>query len=123
MLDIALVPDQTVEANGNGSEAELGPAAGHSFLATLRITRQVEQSSLDVGIYTSEDNAAWSAKPIAAFPQKFYTGEHQIVVDLSAHPGVKYVRAGWTVARWGRGLPTPRFGFSVRLKELASVAA
>src|SRR5437016_3945391 len=122
MLDIALIPEQTVEAKGDGPEIELGAAAGKKFLLTLTITRQMEQESLDVGVYTSapdvEGKVAWSTKPHTAFPQKFYAGESQIMLDLSENPEVKAIRAGWTVGRWGRGKPTPRFSFSVRLREL-----
>src|SRR5438128_1691908 len=119
MLDTALIPEQTVEANGNGPEIELGAAAGKKFLLTLCITRILEQESLDVGVYGSEDKAAWTPKPIVAFPQKFYAGESQILLDLSEHPNVKFLRGGWTMNRWGRGRPTPHFTFSLHIRELA----
>jgi hypothetical protein len=31
---------------------------------------------------------------------------------------VKFVRAHWEVARWGRGVETPMFEFGVTLKEI-----
>jgi hypothetical protein len=37
---------------------------------------------------------------------------------LTAHPDVKFVRAHWEVARWGRGVETPMFEVSVSLKEI-----
>jgi hypothetical protein len=33
---------------------------------------------------------------------------------------VKFVRAHWEVARWGRGTETPMFEFSLRVKEIPS---
>jgi hypothetical protein len=33
---------------------------------------------------------------------------------------VKFVRAHWEVARWGRGTETPMFEFGLRLKEVPS---
>src|ERR1017187_3871409 len=123
MLDITLIPEQTVEANGSGPEIELGAAAGNKFVLTLRITRQIEQASLDVSVFGSEDNATWTPKAIAAFPQKFYVGEHQILLDLAGHPELKYLRGAWTMGRWGRGLPTARFGFSLQIRELAGEAS
>ena len=42
---------------------------------TLAITKIIEQESLDLSIFGSADGATWGAKPIAAFPQKFYCGE------------------------------------------------
>ena len=118
MLDLTLIPEQTVEANGNGPEIELGAAAGHNFVLTLRITRQIEQASLDVSVFGSGDNATWTPKSIAAFPQKFYAGEYQILLDLAGHPEWKYLRGAWTLGRWGRGGPTARFGFSLQIREL-----
>jgi hypothetical protein len=88
------------------------------FLLTLDITQIIEQESLEVSIYGSADGAAWGAKPIATFPQKFYCGESPLLLDLTAHPDVKFVRAHWDVARWGRGTETPLFEFGLRLKEI-----
>jgi hypothetical protein len=33
---------------------------------------------------------------------------------------VKFVRAHWEVARWGRGTETPMFEFSLRIQEVPS---
>jgi hypothetical protein len=41
-----------------------------------------------------------------------------MLLDLTAHPEVKFVRAHWEVARWGRGDETPMFEFDIRLKEI-----
>jgi len=41
-----------------------------------------------------------------------------LLLDLTAHPTVKFVRLHWEVARWGRGTETPMFEFDVRLKEV-----
>ena len=85
---------------------------------TLSITKIIEQESLDVSIFGSADGATWGAKSIAAFPQKFYFGESPLLLDLTAHSDVKFVRAHWEVARWGRGVETPMFEFGVTLKEV-----
>ncbi len=57
-------------------------------------------------------------KPIITLPQKFYCGQSPALLDLTAHPDVKFVRAHWEVARWGRGVETPMFEFGLRLKEI-----
>lgn len=85
---------------------------------TLSITKIIEQESLDVSIYGSADGTTWEAKSIAAFPQKFYCEEAPLLLDLTAHPNVKFVRAHWEVARWGRGAETPLFEFGVSMKEV-----
>ena len=40
------------------------------------------------------------------------------MLDLSAQPDVKFVRAHWEVNRWGRGTETPMFEFGVTMKEV-----
>jgi hypothetical protein len=117
MMDAFLVPEKTtVTAKGDGSPIELKPEHGRVFLLTLAITDIVEQESLDVSIFGSADGAVWDAKPIVAFPQKFYREECPLLLDLTARPEVKFIRAHWDVARWGRGPEIPMFEFHVRLQ-------
>ncbi len=97
---------------------DVSGAGNRVFLVTLAITKIIEQESLDLSIYGSADGAVWGAKSIAAFPQKFYCGEWPLLLDLTAHTDVKFVRAHWEVARWGRGTETPMFEFGVTLKEV-----
>ena len=119
MIDTVLVAAKTVvSAKGDGPSVDVSGAAGRVFLLTLEITQIIEQESLDVSVYGSADSATWGAKSVAAFPQKFYRGESPLLLDLTAHPDVKFVRAHWDVARWGRGVETPMFEFGVRLKEI-----
>jgi len=119
MIDTFLVAEKTVvTAKGDGPAVDVGGAVGRVFLLTLEITKIIEQESLDVSIYGSTDGTTWGAKPIVAFPQKFYRGQTPVLLDLTAHPDVKFVRAHWEVARWGRGVETPMFEFDLRLKEI-----
>ncbi|MGA8273117.1 MAG: hypothetical protein WB919_16260 [Candidatus Sulfotelmatobacter sp.] len=119
MIDTILVNDKTVvTAKGDGPAVDLGAASGAVFLLTLDITRIIEQESLELSIFGSTDGAAWDVKPVVSFPQKFYCGESPLLFDLAAHPAVKFIRAHWDVARWGRGVETPMFEFGVRLKEV-----
>lgn len=121
MIDTSLVPAQTVvSAKGDGSAVDLSGTSNRVFLVTLSIAKIVEQESLDVSIYGSSDGTTWSAKSIAAFPQKFYCEESPLLLDLREHPDVKFVRAHWEVARWGRGTETPMFEFGVTMKEVPS---
>jgi len=119
MLDAFLVPEKTVAtAKGDGPTIELKSSEGRVFLVTLVITDIIEQESIDVSIFGSADGAVWDAKPIVAFPQKFYREETPLLLDLTARPEVKFVRAHWEVARWGRGTETPMFEFNVTLREV-----
>ena len=119
MIDTFLVAEKTVvSAKGDSPAVDVSSATSRVFLLTLEITQIVEQESLEVGIYGSADGAVWGAKSIVAFPQKFYREQSPRLLDLTAHPDVKFVRAHWEVARWGRGTETPMFEFGLRLKEV-----
>jgi hypothetical protein len=118
-IDTVLVPRQTVvSAKGDGPAIDVNAAASRVFLVTLAITKIIEQESLDVSIFGSADGTSWGAKSITAFPQKFYCEESPLLLDLTPHPDVKFVRTHWEVARWGRGTETPMFEFGVALKEV-----
>jgi hypothetical protein len=119
MIDTFLVADKTVvSAKGDGPTVDVSGAVGRVFLLTIEITKIIEQESLEVSIHGSGDGATWGAKPVVSFSQKFYCEQSPLLLDLKAHPDVKFVRAHWEVARWGRGGETPMFEFVVRLKEI-----
>jgi len=114
-----LVPETVVREKGVGPEYELDEAQGKLLLLTLGIIRIIEQESLDVSIWGSADKSDWGAKPLASFPQKFYCGTYQILLDLPSHPDVRYLRAQWSVNRWGRGEAKPLFGFYLFAQKAA----
>src|SRR5262249_48343441 len=119
MIEVSLVPEKTVvHAKGDGSPLELSNAVNRVFLLSLKISNIIEQESLDVAIYGSADGTAWDPKPLVAFPQKFYRGEHPLLLDLTKLPTVRFVRAHWEVNRWGRGAETPMFEFELSIKEV-----
>jgi hypothetical protein len=55
---------------------------------------------------------------MASFPQKFYRGQQPLLLDLTEHSGVRFIRAHWETNRWGRGTEIPMFEFHVSLKEV-----
>ena len=121
MIDASLVAGKTViSAKGDSAGVDVSGASGRVFLVTLEITRIIEQESLDIGIIGSADGATWDPKPVATFPQQFYCGQYPLLLDLAQHPNVKFIRAHWEVARWGRGTETPMFEFGLKLKEIPS---
>jgi hypothetical protein len=118
-INTFLVPEKTVvNAKGDGPILKVGGAANRVFLLTLDIANIIEQEALDVSIYGSADGAAWDAKPLIAFPQKFYRGQHPLLLDLTGKGEVQFIRAHWEVNRWGRGTETPMFEFHLTLKEV-----
>jgi hypothetical protein len=121
MIDTFLVVDKTVvNAKGDGAAVDVSSATNRVFLLTLDITKIIEQESLEMSIFGSADGAAWDAKPLVTYPQEFYRGQYPLLLDLRAHPNVKFVRAHWEVARWGRGSETPMFEFGLHIKEIPS---
>ena len=111
MLPNFLLPEIVARKDGAGTEMELAAAAGKPLLLTLGITNSIEQESLDVAIHGSPDGQTWTDKPLLTFPQKFYCGTYTLLLDLSGHPEIRYLRVQWKMSRWGRGEPTPLFGF------------
>ena len=123
MHDAFLIPEITIEANGESEPVALAAAAGKPILLTLAITRIVEQESLDVSIWGSADGKEWGAKPLAVFSQKFYQGVHEIFCDLSKSPETQFLRAKWAVHRWGVGSPKPHFSFLIQLQAQSPAPA
>jgi hypothetical protein len=119
MFECSLVLEKTViTGKGDGPVVELGGLKTGVLLLVLRITNIVEQEALDVSVFGSADGNAWGDKPLANFPQKFYRGEHPMLLDLSPRPDVKFLRAHWEANRWGRGPEAPMFEFSVNAREV-----
>jgi hypothetical protein len=110
MLPGFLLPETTIRAAGTGDGFDVSEYAGNVLLLTLGITRIIEQESLDVSIWGSADGKEWGSKSLIAFPQKFYCGTYQILLDLGQQPDVKFLRAKWQANRWGKGDPKPLFG-------------
>jgi len=121
MFETFLVPEKTVvTAKGDGQAVDASAAAGKVLLLTLKITRIIEQESLDVSVWGSADGQTFGAKPLVAFPQKFYAGEHPLLLDLSKASDAKFLRAHWEVGRWGRGSETPMFEFQLSAREVSA---
>jgi hypothetical protein len=120
MLDTYLVPQKTVvTAKGDGPLLDISAAESFVFLLELEITGIVEQESIDVSIFGGPDEGGLSKAPLASLPQQFYAGKYPVLLDLSATPAVKVLRAHWEVNRWGRASETPWFEFGLKLTEVS----
>src|ERR1700750_1099848 len=108
MLPEFLVAETTVREAGTGPAMVLDQPGG-TLVLTLGITRIIEQESIDISIWGSTDGTDWGTKALVTFPQKFYCGTYQIILDLSDRPEIKYLRTKWQVNRWGKGDPKPLF--------------
>jgi hypothetical protein len=119
MKPVFLMPETTIREAGKSAIVSLGEEAGTALLLTLGITRIVEQESLDLSVWGSADGADWGAKPLLAFPQKFYCGTYQILLDLTARPEVKHLQVRWQAQRWGKGDPKPLFNFYLFAQDVS----
>ena len=119
MIDDLLVTKSTpVTANGDSRPLEVSPAESRIFLLTLSVTAVVEQESIELSVFTSEDGGKWEAKPVAVMPQKFYVGEYPLLVDLTDLSNARFLRVHWDVNRWGRGATIPQFEIAIRVREV-----
>ncbi len=123
MLPSFLLPEDVIREDGEGPVISLGSSQGKPLLLTLGITRIIEQESLELTLWGSADQNDWGAKPLASFPQKFYCGTYQLLLDMGEHPGVAFLKAKWKVSRWGRGEPKPLFGAYLFAQETEHQAA
>jgi hypothetical protein len=119
MLPSFIVEEALRRQDGTSSPLDISGEEGSTLLLTLGINRIIEQESLDVAVYGSKDGQEWDQKPLASFPQKFYCGTYAILVDLSDHPAVRFLRVQWKMSRWGRGDPEPLFSFYVFAEKIA----
>jgi hypothetical protein len=123
MLPQFLLPETTIREAGAGPNLPLGDHGGGTLILTLGITRIIEQESIDLSIWGSADGTEWGTRPLVSFPQKFYCGTYQIVLDLSSHRDLRYLQVKWQVNRWGKGNPKPLFGVYLFVQELVEELA
>jgi hypothetical protein len=114
MLPALLLPETVTRQDGVSAEITLEHTR-RLVQVTLGITRILEQESLEVSIWGSEDRESW--RHIAAFPQKFYCGVYSLSLNLTDHSDLRYLRAHWKMGRWANREPAPLFGFYLRAEE------
>jgi hypothetical protein len=108
----------TIHESGAGDALDLGEGAT-TLLVTLGVTQTVEQESLILSLYGSQDGNEWSAAPIAKFPEKFYEGVSSVLIEPQGQEPFRYLRAQWKANRWGRGSKTPMFRMYVFAEHAA----
>jgi len=122
-MELNMIPPGTrLTANGDGEARDIGSSATRTFLCTMFIEDQIEQESVDLSIWGSQDGQEWGKMPLLKMPQQFYRGESRQVLDLSMRPEIRFVRAKWELARWGRVAPHPMFVLGFHLSEVPAFA-
>jgi hypothetical protein len=118
-MKLNLIPPSTrLTPNGEGEPCDIAASQTRTFLCSMNITEQIEQESVDLSIWGSEDGQNWGTKPLLMMPQRFYRGETRQVLDLSMKPQIRFLRAKWELARWGRVAPIPMFVLGFHLAEV-----
>jgi hypothetical protein len=117
MLPAFVVPELKVRESGVSHPFALPAHRPETIFLTLGITHILEQQSLDVSLHGSVDALHWDPRPLLSFSQKFYCGTYRMLLDLDAHPDIRFLRAQWRVNRWGRGDLQPLFGFYLHAEE------
>ena len=120
MLPQFLLLESTVSKDGETAAIPLENGVGKILQITLGITEVTEQSSLEVQIVGSVDGNEWEAKPLAAFPQKFYKGIYTVVLDLTGRPDIGQIKAKYKAARWGHWTTPPEFRCYIFTEVLAA---
>jgi hypothetical protein len=114
-----LIPPSTqLTSNGEGEPCDISSSATRTFLCSMVITSQIEQESVDISIWGSEDGQNWGTKPLLKIPQSFYRGETRQILDVSLKPEIRFLRAKWELVRWGRVAPHPMFVLGFHLAEI-----
>jgi len=122
-MQFDLIPAGTrLTENGEAEPRDIGASQTRTFLCAMLIADQIEQESVDLSIWGSTDGQDWGKMPLLKMPQRFYRGETRQILDLSHRPDVRFIRARWELARWGRVAPHPMFVLGFHLTEVPAFA-
>jgi hypothetical protein len=123
-VEFVLIPLGTqLTSNGEGQPFDISGSQSRTFLCTMDITDQMEQESVDISVWGSADGTDFGKMPLLKMPQRFYRGETRQVLDLTLKPEIRFIRAKYDLARWGRVAPHPKFVLGFRLLEIPKFVA
>jgi hypothetical protein len=108
MLPMFLIEETTVRESGESATFDTSEHSTHNLALTLGITHAVEQESIGIDIYGSEDGRSWSSRPIVSLAPKSYCGTYLLIFPQSS---ARYIKAVWRVHRWSGGDDRPYFRF------------
>jgi hypothetical protein len=108
MLPVFLVEETTVRESGQSAVFDATEHTNQKLVLTFGITHAVEQESIEVDIYGSQDGLIWSPKPLVSFTPKSYCGAYDLTLPRCE---ARYLRAEWSVKRWCQNNRQPFFRF------------
>jgi hypothetical protein len=115
-------PGSRLTKDGESATFDLAGSSTRAFLCAMEITAQIEQESVEISVWGSQDGASWGKTPLLIMPQQFYRGEITQILDLSLRPEIRYIRVSWTLTRWGRVSPHSMFELSFTATEIPAFA-
>jgi hypothetical protein len=123
-VNFVLIPPGTrLTANGDGQPFDISGSQTRTFICSMEITDQLEQESVDISVWGSADGQDFGKMPLLKMPQRFYRGETRQVLDLSLKPEIRFIRAKYDLARWGRVAPHPMFVLGFHVSEIPAFTA
>jgi hypothetical protein len=118
-LEFVLIPPGTrLTSNGEGQPFDISSSQTRTFICAMEIADQMEQESVDISVWGSADGQDFGKMPLLKMPQRFYRGETRQVLDLSLKPEIRFIRAKYDLARWGRVAPHPMFVLGFQVSEI-----
>jgi hypothetical protein len=112
-----LLSESMRKDDGIGPVVALDEFGSKLLVVTLDITNVVERTGLTVSVWGSADQIEWGAKPLLTFRQRQYCGVYSVLLNMSMHAEIRYVRVQWSMHRWGKTERIPLFGFEVFVEE------
>ncbi len=112
-----LLAESVRKGDGVGPVVALDEYCNKLLVVTLGITDVVERTGLTVSVWGSPDQNDWGSKPLLTFRQRQYCGVYSVLLNMTMHADVRYLRVQWNMNRWGRGERIPLFGFEVFLEQ------
>jgi hypothetical protein len=123
-VEFVLIPPGTrLTSNGEGQPFDISASQTRTFICSMEITDQMEQESVDISVWGSADGQDFGKMPLLKMPQRFYRGETRQVLDLSLKPEIRFIRAKYDLARWGRVAPHPMFVLGFQVSEIPAFTA
>lgn len=120
---VLIAPGTRLTSNGEGQSFDISSSLTRTFLCSMEITDQMEQESVDISVWGSADGQDFGKMPLLKMPQRFYRGETRQVLDLSLKSEIRFIRAKYDLARWGRVAPHPMFVLGFQVSEIPKFTA
>ena len=118
-------PGTKLTANGEGESYEISSSGTRTFMCWIEITDQIEQESVDVSVYGSEDGHAWGKMPLLKMPQRFYRGDTRQMgtCPLGPRRPASHVRFGLPSQRSSCVRPASRYSLKAPIPLRATQTA